>query len=169
MWLSAVAPVTLGIMTHEMEGRVSADFDTTVRLTLYNEFVRTSSPPTAEGLAERMDVQAADIRASLERLATGKAIVLQPHSREVLMANPLCAVPTPFRVRTRGQSFFGSCVWDGLGILAMLRGAGTLDSSCACCGESMTIDVADGNVLATDGIIHFAIPAKRWWDNIVFS
>jgi hypothetical protein len=156
-------------MTENMEDRMSADFDTTVRLTLYNEFVRTCSPPTADGLAERMHVPAADIRASLERLAAGKAIVLQPHSREVLMANPLCAVPTPFRARTRGQSFFGSCVWDALGILAMLSGEGSLDSSCACCGEAMTIDAAGGNVIATDGIIHFAIPAKRWWENIVFT
>ena len=148
---------------------MSAEFDTTVRLTLYNEFVRTASCPTVEALAERINAPAADVRASLERLASGKAIVLQPHSREVLMANPLCAVPTPFRVRTRGQSFFGSCVWDGLGILAMLGGDGSLDTSCACCGEAMTIGVANGNVLWEGGIIHFAIPAKRWWEDIVFT
>lgn len=148
---------------------MSADSDTTVRLALYDEFVRTSLPPTSERLAERLRVPAAEVRASLERLAAGKAIVLQPHSREVLMANPLCAVPTPFRVRTRGQSFFGSCVWDALGILGMLGGEGRLDSSCACCGEAMTIDVAGSNVLPTGGIIHFAIPAKRWWENIVFT
>ena len=147
---------------------MSADFDTIVRLTLYNEFVRTSSPPTAEGLAEGMHVPAADVRASLERLAAGKAIVLQPHSREVLMANPLCAVPTPFRARTRRQSFFGSCVWDALGILAMLGGEGSLDASSACCGEAMTIDAEGGNVIATSGIIHFAIPAKRWWEHCLY-
>jgi hypothetical protein len=148
---------------------VSTEFDTTVRLTLYDEFVRTGSCPAAEALAERIHAPAADVRAALERLASGKAIVLQPHSREVLMANPLCAVPTPYRVRTRGQSFFSSCIWDGLGILAMLGGDGSLDTSCGCCGEAMTIDAAAGNVLFAAGIIHFAIPAKRWWENIVFS
>ena len=148
---------------------MSADFDTTVRLTLYDEFVRTASPPLAEDLAERIHAPVADVRASLERLAAGKAIVLQPYSREVLMANPLCAVPTPFRVRTRGQSFFASCVWDGLGILAMLGGEGSLDTSCACCGEAMRIDAANGDILTAGGIIHFAIPAKCWWQNIVFT
>ena len=82
---------------------MSADFDTTVRLTLYKEFVRAASPPTAEALAARMQVSTAEIRAALERLAAGKAIVLQPESREVLMANPLCAVPTPYRVRTQDR------------------------------------------------------------------
>lgn len=153
----------------QTERRVSADFDTTVRLTLYDEFVRTALPPTAESLAQRIKAPTTKVRASLERLAVGKAIVLQPQSREVLMANPLCAVPTPFRVRTRGQSFFASCVWDGLGILAMLGGDGSLDTSCACCGEAMTIGAAARDILTANGIIHFAIPAKRWWENIVFS
>src|SRR5579885_2838544 len=71
------------------------DFDTAVRLALYGEFVRTASPPTAESIAAYLQVPAADVRAALERLAAGKAIVLQPESREILMANPLCAVPTP--------------------------------------------------------------------------
>jgi len=33
----------------------------------------------------------------------------------------------------------------------------------------MTIGVANGNVLWEGGIIHFAIPAKRWWEDIVFT
>jgi hypothetical protein len=148
---------------------MSADFDTAVRLALYREFVRTASPPTAEALAAGMQSSTAEIRAALERLAAGKAIVLQPESREILMANPLCAVPTPFRVQAQDHSFFGSCVWDGLGIMAMLRSDSILDTSCACCGEAMTIGVRGGEIVPASGVIHFAIPAKRWWENIVFT
>ena len=148
---------------------MSADFDTTVRLTLYKEFVRAASPPTAEALAARMQVSTAEIRAALERLAAGKAIVLQPESREVLMANPLCAVPTPYRVRTQDRSFFASCVWDGLGIMAMLGSDSVLDTSCACCGEAMTIGARGGQIVPASGVIHFALPAKHWWENIVFT
>lgn len=147
---------------------MSIDFDTAVRLALYEEFVRTSSPPTAERLATQMQRPADEVRGALERLAQGKAIVLQPESREVLMANPLCAVPTPFRVRTLERSLFGSCVWDGLGIMAMLGSDSVLDTSCACCGEAMTIQHRGGAILPA-GVIHFAIPAKRWWENIVFT
>src|SRR5260370_23479750 len=111
-----------------------AAFETAVRLAIYREFVGTASLRTAESLAAGIESSTSEIRAALERLAAGKAIVLQPESREVLMANPLCAVPTPYRVRTRDHSFFGSCVWDGLGIMAMLGGDSVLDTSCACCG-----------------------------------
>jgi len=85
------------------------------------------------------------------------------------MANPLSAVPSPFLVRMGGRAFFGSCVWDGLGILAMLQAGGTLETSCSCCGERMSIDVRDGRAQPTEGIVQFAIPAKRWWENIVFT
>src|SRR6266498_66379 len=146
---------------------MSADFDTAVRLALYGEFVRTGSPPLAEKIAEYMHAPLADIRAALERLAAGKAIVLQPVSREVLMANPLSAVPTAFRMRTQDRSFFASCVWEGLGIVAMLGGDSVLDTSCACCGEAMTLQSRGGQILPAAGVIHFAIPAKRCWENIV--
>jgi hypothetical protein len=145
------------------------DFDTAVRLALYEEFVRTASSPTAESIAAYLQVPAADVRAAMERLAAGKAIVLQPESREILMANPLCAVPTPFLVRTQGRSFFASCVWDGLGIMAMLRSDSVLETSCACCGEALAIGLRDGRIAPASGVIHFAVPAKRWWENIVFT
>ena len=144
-------------------------FDTHVRLELYREFVRTAQPPTTESIAEKMQAHADDVRAALERLAAAKVIVLQPESREILMANPLCAVPTPYQVRTQDQSYFGSCVWDALGVIAMLQRDAVLDTSCACCGEAMTIGVRGGRPVPAHGIIHFAIPAKRWWENIVFT
>src|SRR5947209_19581287 len=146
---------------------MSAEFDTSVRLVLYREFVRTTLPPTADSLAVRMQSSTAEIRAALERLAAAKAIVLQPESREILMANPLCAVPTPYRVRAQDRSFFASCVWDGLGIMAMLGADSVLDTSCPCCGEAMTIHARDGRIVPASGVIHFAVPAKRRWEHIV--
>jgi hypothetical protein len=148
---------------------MSIDFETAVRLALYEQFVRTSSPPTAEGLAAQMQCSAIEVRRALEHLAAGKAIVLQPESRQILMANPLCSVPTPFRVRMQDRSFFGSCVWDGLGIMAMLQSDSILETSCACCGEAMSIQRRGGQISPATGVIHFAIPAKRWWENIVFT
>jgi hypothetical protein len=156
-------------------------FDNDVRLLLFQEFVAAGEPPSAESLAARMHRPVAELRAALERLAAGKAIVLQPESREILMANPLSAVPTPFRVRSvgrkphQGRSFFGACVWDAMGIVALLQlgchdyGDAVLDTSCGCCGEAMALTFRDGEPLPAQGVIHFAIPARRWWENIVFT
>ena len=151
-------------------------FDTEVRLQLFQEFVATGEPPSAESLAALMRTPLTEVRAALERLAAGKAIVLQPESRTILMATPLCAVPTPFRVRgtssaftSPGRWFFGSCVWDAMGIAAMLGGDAVLDTACGCCGEAMALPFRAGEPLPAEGVIHFVIPARRWWENIVFT
>ena len=148
---------------------MTENFDNDVRVALFREFVRTGEPPTTASLAVQLQTSADDVRSALERLAVAKTLVLQPESRRILMANPLCAVPTPYRVRTPDRSYFGSCVWDALGIIAMLHTDAALDTSCACCGEAMTLEVHHGQPAAAPGIIHFAIPAKSWWENIVFT
>jgi len=91
--------------------------------------VESGRAPASALLAGVMGAPGEAILAALERLAAGKAIVLQPLSREVLMANPLSAVPSPFLLRMGRRAFFGSCAWDGLGIIAMLRAGGTLETS----------------------------------------
>lgn len=143
--------------------------DKEVGTRLYAEFVRTACAPPAAQLAELLEMSVEQIRESLERLAGEKAIVLQPESREILMANPLCAVPTPFAVRAGDQFFFGSCVWDAMGIMAMLQRDARLETSCACCGEAIVLDVREGCPTRENGVVHFALPAKRWWENIVFT
>jgi hypothetical protein len=148
---------------------MTANLDTEVRLQLYREFVRTGRAPSTVQLAETMRLAVEDLRAALERLASAKAIVLQPESRDVLIAAPLCAVPTPFLVHTGARSYFGTCIWDGLGILAMLKTDGTLETSCPCCGEALAIEIRGGKPLSDRGIVHFAVPARRWWENIVFT
>jgi len=90
------------------------------------------------------------------------------------MANPLSAVPTPFLVQTEGGSgprgWYGNCIWDALGVIAMLQGDGRVLSSCACCGEGMTVSVRRGEVSCEPpGLVHFALPARQWWSDIVFN
>lgn len=143
--------------------------DTAVRLHLYREFVDSGRAPSAARLAGILHAPVDQVRTSLERLASGKVIVLQPESRELMIAAPLCALPTPYRVHAGPRSYFGACIWDALGIMAMLPGDATLETSCPCCGEGMALEVLGGQLLPAPGVIHFGVPARRWWENIVFS
>ncbi len=141
--------------------------DSTLRLRIYDEIVRTSEAPSVAALASDFAASPSDVRAALRRLHDAHMLVLQP-SGEVLMANPFSAVPTPFVTEASGRRWFGNCIWDALGILATLHSDGRVLASCGCCGDAMALAVRDG-VLAGDGIIHFALPARRWWDDIVFN
>ena len=106
---------------------------------------------------------------AFHRLAQGHILVLQPESGEILMANPFSSVPTAFLVEANGQSWWGNCIWDALGILAMVGKDGRVRSSCPDCGEGLRLTVTNGEMESTSLVAHFSVPANQWWDNIVFT
>ena len=68
--------------------------DRAVRIALYDHTVEGGVPPRAAELADRCGLAVERVRESLERLAAARAVVLQPESREILMAAPFSAVPS---------------------------------------------------------------------------
>jgi hypothetical protein len=134
--------------------------DDDVRLAIYERFVEDGQPPSPT------DAATAD---AYRRLADAHTIVLQPETDEIWMAAPLSAVPTDFRVKTPRGEFWGNCVWDGLGVIAMLGVDGTVETHCADCDEAMELRVEGGELAEGDGVAHFAVPAARWWDDIGFT
>lgn len=152
----------------------SADFSLKVRLRIYEKFIASGRCPSKSELAADFARPLPEINIALQELAAAHMLVLQPDSGEVLMASPLSAVPTAFAVETTRQlpsrNFYGNCIWDALGVLAMLHSDGRVLTSCGCCGESITVTVRDGQVTSEPGgIVHFALPARQWWDDIVFT
>jgi hypothetical protein len=144
--------------------------DTRVRLHLYERFLVDGRPPTAAETGEALDLPTEEAEAAYERLEQAHVIVLAPGSTDVWMANPLSAVPTPFRVITDdGRSWWGNCVWDAFGVLAMIGADGVVDTSCADCGERLELRVRDGELEPVEAVVHFAVPAASWWDNIGFT
>jgi DNA-binding transcriptional MocR family regulator len=154
-----------------MTGAGSADLDRAVYERLLQGSLESGRVPQAEDLSESLSVSREEVEAALGRLAAGRVIVLSParHSTHVWMANPFSAVPTMFRVMSAGRSYWGNCVWDALGVVALAGGSGRVDTACGDCGEPMALEVRDGELVAGEGIVHFAVPAARWWDNIGFT
>jgi hypothetical protein len=143
--------------------------DRDVRLAVYRKIVEEGRPPTAPEIAGGLGVAAADVEASLRRLADGHVLVLAPGTPYVWMANPFSAIPTPFEVLVRDRSYFGNCVWDALGIPACLDADARIRTYCPDCSEPLSLDVRNGTLDASEGVIHFAVPAARWWDDIGFT
>ena len=149
------------------------DFKNRVRVRLYQLFVEFGQCPTIAELAGDLQCDAASVATAFKELAALHVLVLQG-SGEVLMASPLSAVPTPFVVETQAEtksrSWYGNCIWDALGVISMMQCDGRVLTSCGCCGESMIVSVDKDTVEAKPaGIVHFAIPARLWWDDIVFN
>src|SRR5574337_1247180 len=99
---------------------INETFDKHVRLHIYNHFVEKGKAPTMVETAEALSSTLYDVQAVYQRLAEGRALVLQGNG-EILMAEPFSAVPTAFYVEVGIHVWWGNCIWDALGIPAMLK------------------------------------------------
>src|SRR3990172_7808003 len=124
----------------------TAEFDRAVRIYIYHRHVETGRPPTAAETADALSVTVAEAEAAYRRLAEGHVLVLSPGTLDILMSNPLSAIPTPFRVEIGERSWYGNCIWDALGVVAMLGGTGQVVTACAQSGEPMTLMVEKGEL-----------------------
>jgi len=148
---------------------VSAELDNRVRLHLYERFVETGNPPSVAEVASALRLDEREAEDAYRRLEETRVIVLAPGTTNVWMANPLSAYPTPFRVETERGSYWGSCIWDALGIPPMLGVDGTVRTSCPDCGDGLLLHVRGDALVPTDVVCHFAVPAARWWENIGYT
>lgn len=144
-------------------------FDQQVREYVYDTILTQGTIPLIAAAAAGLGRTPSTVATAFQRLAQAHVLVLQPESHEILMANPFSAVPTSFQVETGGRHYWGNCVWDALGVLAMLQQDGQVVAGCGDCHEAMTLTVRQGQLVDAPGIAHFSVPAKGWWDNIVFT
>jgi hypothetical protein len=143
--------------------------DRQIRAQVYDDAMQSGLLPSIMEIAARQARAVEDVRASLQRLAAGHILVLQKETGEILMANPISAVPTPFRVNAGQHEYYGNCIWDAMGIPAMLKQDAFIQASCSCCGTAMSLEIKGGSLQPASGLAHFAIPAAHWWDDVVFT
>jgi hypothetical protein len=155
-------------------GRLSLDpspaaFDAAARTQIYEHIFETGRIPRLPELAVALAQPEAETRAALQRLADAHMLVLAPDSDEIVMANPFSAVASPFAVTVEGRLYYANCIWDALGIPAMLNRVGVINTSCGCCGYPLQVTVSGGTATANapDALAHFALPAARWWNDII--
>jgi len=153
----AQAPVRSEVFTRE------------VRLFVFNRAADTGRVPQANEIAAALGHPRAEVEEAIRQLAAGKVLILAPNDGNIWAANPFCAVPSPFRVEARGMTYWAICIWDALGVVAALGTDAVIRAYCGDCSEPMLLEIADGKLRRSDGIIHFAVPAHHWWDNIGFT
>jgi len=143
--------------------------DARVRLAILQGFIDGDTPSMAT-VAAALGEPASDVAMSFERLAVGRAIVLTPGTHEIRMAAPFAGKPTDFRATVAGSAWFANCIWDAMGIPAMLGASDArIETVCADCNTLLHLDLRDGGVTGDPTVVHFAVPAARWWENIVFT
>ena len=145
---------------------MSETLDRDVRLAIMRGFVEDGRPPAPDELARSLNVAQIDAEAALRRLAEAHLVVLAPGTPYVWMANPFSAIPTSYRVQSGGRRWFGNCIWDALGILAAVGVDGRISTTCPDCGEPLELRTEGERISGDEAIVHYALPAARWWEDI---
>ena len=145
------------------------DFDIRTKLLVYENIAESGRIPTRLELAAKLNTDQQLVAESLARLREKKLVFLARDSAEIVMAPPFSAVPTPFAVLSGGKTFYANCVWDAYGVAAALKRDAEIQASCGCCGDPMRMAVKDGRPVPTEGVAHFAVPARHWWDDLTFT
>ena len=143
------------------------DLERVVRLFIYQHFVETGAAPDLAAIARHTIADEKTIAAALRALADGHAIVLAPASLSIWMAHPFSAVPTPYPIDANGRTYWANCAWDAAGILSLV-GDGETYTTCADCGRAAGFGVQDAAIVG-DGVIHYLVPPKRFWDNVAYT
>ncbi|MGI8421240.1 MAG: organomercurial lyase [Gaiellaceae bacterium] len=132
-------------------------------------FVELGRAPTVREVVDEAGLANDETLASWQRLHDQHALVLNPATAELRMANPFSAVPTAYRVHARGRWWYANCAWDAFGICAALHADGLIEASCPDCGEPLAVTVRDRQPDDETLLFHCLVPAAQWWDDIVFT
>lgn len=145
------------------------DVDSQVKLAIYKHFAETGTAPSAGQIAEQSDADVESVHRAFLRLQDQHVLTLEPDGTTIRMAPPFSGVPTQHTVVVDGKQYFANCAWDSLGIPAALQRPGAVRSRCEQSGEPFHLNIGADGPDASSWLFHSAVPASKWWDDIVFT
>ena len=156
------------------------DLDTRVKLAIYELTAESGCVPNSSEVARKIDptsrpygatgIDEAEVLGAFGRLHAKRVLFPEPGDpTRIRMAPPFSGVPTKFPVEANGKTYFANCVWDAYGIAAALHCDAVSRASDAHTGESLTLEIKNGQPVLKSYVAHFAVPAAHWWDDLIFT
>lgn len=143
--------------------------DWQIRLYIFQYIVDRSTAPSCEETAQHFNLSPDEARLAYHRLNDHHRIFLKPGTDDVMMAHPLSAVPTPYKVYIKGRQLWANCGMDSLGIPALLQADARIEATILRTGEVITYAIENGGLKADGGFVHFPLPVRQWYDDLIHT
>ena len=140
-----------------------------LRIHIYDVLLDLGSPPRIADLARQFDVAEQDVREAIASLKIGKTVLPHPRTGEIWMAGPFAGEETGYRVSGKRATWFANCAWDMLGVAMIAREWVTIETRCGDCGETIRLSADHESPSRENLVVHFLVPARRWYDDIGFT
>ncbi len=142
------------------------DADWVLRRTIYDGLAATGSVPSRADLVAVIGSEG-ELDRRLRALHDYHQVVLDADG-SIRMALPFSAIPTDHIVRSGDRRWFANCAWDALAIPAALGADAEIEAPWLDDGSPVDLEIVDGELVGgVDAHVHFVVPARRWWDDIV--
>ena len=140
-----------------------------LRVHVYDHLLERGMPPTLDELARHFGCGAADAKRALAELKIGKTVLAHPQTGEIWMAGPFAATESPYRVTGSRVTWFANCAWDMLGVAVIANERVRIEARCTDCGEDLSMSASPSEPPSIDAVVHFLVPARRWYDDLGFT
>jgi hypothetical protein len=119
------------------------------------------------GVASRLGISRDEAIESLRRLHEGHGLVLHPGSTAIWVAPPFSASPTGVWVASGPRGWWAPCMWCAMGIVVLAAPDAAIHVRLGGERQEARIVVQNGQLASEDLPVHFAVPARDAWNNVI--
>lgn len=137
--------------------------------TIIRHIIDKGHAPDVDTLSEILQADADEIEKGLYALQEYHGVVLHPNEPKIWVIHPFSLAPTNFLVKSAKGIWWGNCAWCSLGVAALLEEDVTITTRIGAYDEQVVIHIFNGEVQEKDLYIHFPVPMKKAWDNVIYT
>ncbi len=141
----------------------------TLHYAILKYIIEKGYAPGVSQLSKILSEEENSVVQALYDLQEYHGVVLHPNEPKIWVIHPFSLAPTNFLVETKSGKWWGNCAWCSLGVAALLKEDLTITTTFGAHGEKIIIHIQDGEVEEKDLLVHFPIPMKKAWDNVIYT
>ena len=143
--------------------------NSTLHYTIIKEIIDIGYAPDITRLSSLLNIKKKDVLLGLNVLADYHGVVLHPDGQKIWVIHPFSLAPTNFYVQSNRGAWWGNCAWCSLGIAALLEEDVRITTTIGGESKQIEINIIDGEIKEKNYYIHFPIPMKEAWDNVIYT
>lgn len=136
---------------------------------LIKEIIEKGFAPDNDYLATYFKTDLKEVEKALFELQEYHGVVLHPNKPKVWVIHPFSLAPTNFYIKSDDGAWWGNCAWCSLGVAALLNKDVTISTTIGAGGTPVTIQIVNGKIRENHLYIHFPIPMKEAWENVIYT
>ena len=140
-----------------------------LHFTILQEIIDNGFAPNVSELSKILSATENEIIKGLHDLQEYHGVVLHPNEPKVWVIHPFSLAPTNFYVQTKNGQWWGNCAWCSLGVAALLNEDVKITTTIGAETKQIEINIIDGEIQEKNYFIHFPIPMKNAWDNVIYT